>query len=108
MERNKFYLEKGLTQNQLAKRLKTNTAYLSAVINEYKGANFNTYINSLRIDYAKEMLRTSAQWRKYSIDTIADECGFSTRPKFSTFFIELTALTPSEFIQKSVMKTDKS
>ena len=100
MERNKFYLEKGLTQNQLAKRLKTNTAYLSAVINEYKGANFNMYINSLRIDYAKEMLRTSAQWRKYSIDTIADECGFSTRPKFSTIFIELTALTPSEFIQK--------
>jgi AraC-like DNA-binding protein len=100
MERNKFYLEKRLTQNQLAKRLKTNTAYLSAVINEYKGANFNTYINRLRIDYAKEMLRTNVQWRKYSIDTIADECGFSTRPKFSTFFIELTALTPSEYIQK--------
>lgn len=100
MERNKFYLEKRLTQNQLAKRLKTNTAYLSAVINEYKGANFNTYINRLRIDYAKEMLRTSVQWRKYSIDTIADECGFSTRPKFSTCFIELTGVMPSEYIQK--------
>jgi AraC-like DNA-binding protein len=46
------------------------------------------------------MLRTNVQWRKYSIDTIADECGFSTRPKFSTFFIELTALMPSEYIQK--------
>jgi YesN/AraC family two-component response regulator len=75
MERNKFYLEKRLTQNELAKRLKTNTAYLSAVINEYKGTNFN----NLRIDYVKEMLRTNVQWRKYSIDTIADECGFSNK-----------------------------
>ncbi|KFF73661.1 hypothetical protein HX13_19845 [Chryseobacterium sp. P1-3] len=100
MEQNRFYLEKEITQSQLAKKLKTNTAYLSAVINEYKGANFNTYINRLRIDYAKEMLRTSVQWRKYSIDTIADECGFSTRPKFSTCFIELTGVMPSEYIQK--------
>ncbi|QDZ62244.1 AraC family transcriptional regulator [Elizabethkingia bruuniana] len=100
MEQNKFYLEKGLTQNELAKRLKTNTAYLSAVINEYKGTNYNTYLNNLRIEYVKEMLRTNAQWRKYSVDTIADECGFANRPKFSKFFIELTALTPSEFIQK--------
>jgi AraC-like DNA-binding protein/tetratricopeptide (TPR) repeat protein len=100
MEQNKFYLEKGLTQNELAKRLKTNTAYLSAVINEYKGTSYNTYLNSLRLEYVMEKLRTSAEWRKYSIDTIADECGFANRPKFSKFFIEITALTPSEFIQK--------
>lgn len=100
MEENKFYLEKGLTQNELAKRLKTNTAYLSAIINEYKGTSYNTYLNSLRLEYVMEKLRTSAEWRKYSIDTIADECGFANRPKFSKFFIELTGLTPSEYIQK--------
>jgi len=100
MEENKFYLEKGLTQNELAKRLKTNTAYLSAIINEYKGTSYNIYLNNMRLEYVMEKLRTSVEWRKYSIDTIADECGFANRPKFSKFFIELTGLTPSEYIQK--------
>lgn len=100
MEENKFYLEKGLTQTELAKRLKTNTAYLSAIINEYKGTSYNIYLNNLRLEYVMEKLRTSAEWRKYSIDTIADECAFANRPKFSKFFIELTGLMPSEYIQK--------
>ncbi|THV57548.1 helix-turn-helix domain-containing protein [Chryseobacterium candidae] len=100
MEQNKFYLEKGLTQKDLAKRLKTNTAYLSAVINEYKGTSYNTYLNSLRLEYVIEKLRTSAEWRKYSVDTLADECGFANRPKFSKSFIELTGVMPSEYIQK--------
>ncbi|WNI34763.1 AraC family transcriptional regulator [Chryseobacterium sp. SG20098] len=100
MEQNKFYLEKGLTQNELAKRLKTNTAYLSAVINEYKGTNYNTYLNNLRIEYVKEMLRTNAQWRKYSIDIIAYECRFSNRSHFAKIFTELTTFSPLEFIQK--------
>ncbi|WP_123947417.1 helix-turn-helix domain-containing protein [Chryseobacterium pennae] len=100
MEQNRFYLEKGITQNQLAKKLKTNTAYLSEVINEYKGANFSTYLNRLRIEYAKEMITTSAQWRKYSIEIIAHECRFSNRSNFSKLFTELTTFTPPEFIQK--------
>ncbi|PTT43089.1 hypothetical protein DBR28_01160 [Chryseobacterium sp. HMWF028] len=100
LEQNRFYLEKGITQNQLAKKLKTNTAYLSEVINECKGANFNTYLNRLRIEYAKEMLATSAEWRKYSIDTIAHECRFSNRSIFSKLFTKLTTFTPPEFIQK--------
>jgi len=46
------------------------------------------------------MLTTSAEWRKYSIDTIAHECRFSNRSNFSKLFTELTAFTPPEFIQK--------
>lgn len=100
MEERKFYLEKGLTQNQLAKSLKTNTAYLSAIINMYKGCNFNSYVNRLRIEHAKEMLINDNEWRKYSIDTISKECGFSNRSNFSRFFMEMTSMGPIEFIQK--------
>jgi len=100
MEEKRFYLEKGLTQNQLAKKLKTNTTYLSAIINMSKGCNFSSYINRLRIEYAKEMLINDNEWRKYSIDTISKECGFSNRSNFSKFFLEITSLSPVEFIQK--------
>ncbi|UTX48874.1 helix-turn-helix domain-containing protein [Chryseobacterium sp. MA9] len=100
MEEKNFYLEKGLTQSQLAKKLKTNTAYLSAIINEHKGCNFNTYINRLRIMYAKEMLTNDPLWRKYAIDDISRECGFSNRSNFSKLFLEMTAMSPVEFIRK--------
>ncbi|WP_407846187.1 helix-turn-helix domain-containing protein [Chryseobacterium sp. KCF3-3] len=100
MEEKNFYLEKGLTQSQLAKKLKTNTAYLSAIINEHKGCNFNTYINRLRIMYAKEMLTNDPLWRKYAIDDISRECGFSNRSNFSKLFMEMTAMSPVEFARK--------
>ncbi|KIC61349.1 helix-turn-helix domain-containing protein [Chryseobacterium taiwanense] len=103
MEQNEFYLEKGLTQNQLAKRLKTNTTYLSGIINEHKGSNFNTYINLLRVEYAKKMLTTSSEWRKYSIETIAKECGFTNRSNFSKIFIEVVGVSPVEFVEKIQM-----
>ncbi|MFZ4929116.1 helix-turn-helix domain-containing protein [Chryseobacterium sp. Mn2064] len=103
MEGNKFYLEKGLTQNQLAKRLKTNTTYLSGIINEYKGSNFNTYINILRVEYAKQMLTSNNEWRKYSIETIAKECGFTNRSNFSKIFIEVVGVNPVEFVEKIQM-----
>lgn len=106
MEEKNFYIEKGLTQNQLAKKLKTNTAYLSAIINEHKGCNFNTYINRLRIIYAKEMLIHDQHWRKYAIDDISKECGFSNRSNFSKLFLEITSMSPVEFIQK--IEIDKS
>ncbi|MEN4761694.1 AraC family transcriptional regulator [Chryseobacterium sp. C39-AII1] len=103
MEGNKFYLEKGLTQNQLAKRLKTNTTYLSGIINEYKGSNFNTYINLLRVEYAKQMLTSNNEWRKYSIETIAKECGFTNRSNFSKIFIEVVGVNPAEFVERIQM-----
>ena len=106
MEEKNFYLEKGLTQNQLAKKLKTNTAYLSAIINEHKGCNFNAYINRLRIMYAQEMLIHDQHWRKYAIDDISKECGFSNRSNFSKLFLEMTLMSPVEFIQK--IEIDKS
>ena len=40
-----FFLEKGITSSKLSSELGTNTTYLSQFLKEYKGSNFNTYIN---------------------------------------------------------------
>jgi AraC-like DNA-binding protein len=60
----------------------------------------------LRIIYAKEMLTHDQHWRKYSIDDISKECGFSNRSNFSKLFLEMTSMSPVEFIQK--VEIDKS
>lgn len=98
MEDRHIFLEKGFTLNKLAKKFKTNTTYLSAIINEYKGNNFNTYLNTLRIEFAAKMIAESKIWRSYSVETIAYECGFTNRSNFSKIFTEIKGISPNDFI----------
>lgn len=98
LEQEHFYLKKGVRLVQVAKQLHTNTSYLSAIINEYKGGNFKTYINDLRISYVKNQLMTSALWRHYSIEDMATDCGFANRNVFTRIFTQSTGITPAEFV----------
>ena len=110
MEEHRFFLEKGFTLNKLAKKFKTNTTYLSAIINEYKGNNFNTYLNTLRIEFAAKMIAESKVWRSYSVETIASECGFTNRSNFSKIFTEIKGVSPNDFIlqYKDVSNTNEN
>ncbi|MXS71181.1 helix-turn-helix domain-containing protein [Flavobacteriaceae bacterium W22] len=107
-EKNQGYLEQGLTLKKLAEQFKTNTSYLSQVINEYKGSNFNTYINVLRINFATEKIYHDKEWRKYSIEHIASAAGFSNRQSFSNIFLEQNGIRPADFIKKRISELEES
>lgn len=107
-EISKGYLEKGLTLKKLSDQFKTNTSYLSQVINEYKGNNFNTYINILRINYATQKIYDDREWRKYSIEHIASASGFSNRQSFSNVFLEQNGIRPVDFIKNRIKETEIS
>lgn len=100
------YLEQGLTLKKLAEHFKTNTSYLSQVINEYKGSNFNSYINALRISYATQKIYHDREWRKYSIEHIASAAGFSNRQSFSNIFLEQNGIRPADFIKKRIKELE--
>ena len=100
------YLEQGLTLKKLSEQFKTNTSYLSQVINEYKGSNFNTYINALRINYATQKIYHDKEWRKYSIEHIASAAGFSNRQSFSNIFLEQNGIRPADFIKKRIKELE--
>lgn len=100
------YLEQGLTLKKLAEQFKTNTSYLSQVINEYKGSNFNTYINALRINYATQKIYNDKEWRKYSIEHIASAAGFSNRQSFSNIFLEQNGIRPADFIKRRIKELE--
>ncbi|SFT41249.1 Helix-turn-helix domain-containing protein [Chryseobacterium formosense] len=105
-ENNQGYLEQGLTLKKLAEQFKTNTSYLSQVINEYKGSNFNSYINALRINYATQKIYQDKEWRKYSIEHIASAAGFSNRQSFSNIFLEQNGIRPADFIKKRMKELE--
>ncbi len=98
-EKNQF-LKKNITTTSLAKDIKTNTKYLSKVINHHKQKNFANYINDLRINYAVEQLKTNANLKNYTIQGIAEEMGFNTAESFSSAFKKTTGIKTSYFIKK--------
>ena len=51
---------------------------------KYKGKDFTTYINELRINYILEKLNTEPVYRQYKISTLAEDAGFSSHSKFAT------------------------
>jgi len=94
------YRNSKLTVSMLAVQLKTNPAYLSAVIKNHKDKNFNTYINELRIRYICNKIHTHREYEKYKISYLAEDCGFTSHSAFSTIFKKVTGISPSVFLRE--------
>ncbi len=99
-EINNEYISSEITLNNLAKKLNTNSKYLSQVINQHKNQSFSNYVNQLRINYTIERLKKDAKFRKYSVKAIAYEVGFNTTESFSKAFYKFTKIKPSFFIKE--------
>lgn len=80
----------------LSKILNLSQGYISQTLNSNSQLNFNEYVNSLRIDDAKHMLK-STDFDNYTIVAIGLECGFNSKSSFYSAFKKFTNKTPSEF-----------
>lgn len=99
-EEHNDFVKQGLNLNKLAIKFKTNTNYLSKFINQTKGMNFNRYIAELRIKYITTLLYTQKKYLNYNIESLGEECGYSTRQSFSDQFFEINGIRPTDFIKR--------
>lgn len=91
----KYYKQEGLTIGQLAKALEEQEYKLRAVINQEMGyRNFPAFVNSFRIEEAKELLKTD---ESLTIQEVAFETGFNSIGPFNRAFKTETGLTPKIF-----------
>lgn len=90
------YLDPGLTLLKLANQLNTTSHELSQVINEQFQQSYAEYINSYRLEAAKEKLTDTAHSHD-KIASIAYDCGFNSISLFNTLFKKQTQLTPSQY-----------
>lgn len=88
-----------LTIALLAEELGINKRTLSELINDYYHVNFSSFINSYRINHAKQRL-TNQKNRNETILEILYDVGFNSKSSFNTSFKKNTGLTPSEFKNK--------
>jgi YesN/AraC family two-component response regulator len=99
LEQKEYFLKQDCNSYNVAKKINTNTSYLSKVINSHYGKNFNTYINDLRINYAIVRLKNDVFFRSFSIQAIAEEVGYKSADSFSKYFKKDTGLNPSFYIK---------
>lgn len=106
-EEKELFLSQDSTLVEVAKKIQTNTTYLSKVINTYKEKSFTSYITDLRVNYAIERLSYDRKFRSFTIDAIAQEIGFKRSESFSKAFKVKTGLYPSYFIKELEKKLHK-
>lgn len=99
-EKEKEFLTNNIMMRDVAKKMNTNSSYLSKVVNSYKNKNFTSYLNELRIQYAIQELKNNKEIRLYTIEAIADIMGYNNGESFSLAFRKITGLYPSYFIKQ--------
>jgi len=82
-----------LTLEEVAGFIGLNPTYFSILFKKETGLNFSHYINKLRIEQAKHLLKTSS----LPLVAIAEETGFESQSYFSKVFKKQTGTTPKQF-----------
>ncbi|MTH15183.1 helix-turn-helix domain-containing protein [Flavobacterium sp. LC2016-01] len=91
------YLNADFTLPYVAKKIKTNTTYLSYVVNKRFGKSFGEYSNELKINYVINQMITNHMYRKYSTQAIAESVGFKNAVSFAKSFRKRTGVSPAQF-----------
>ncbi|WKL46978.1 helix-turn-helix domain-containing protein [Flavobacterium pectinovorum] len=91
------YLNPDFTLSYVAKKIKTNTTYLSYVVNKRFGKSFGEYSNELKINYVINEMITNHMYRKYSTQAIAESVGFKNAVSFAKSFRKRTGVSPAQF-----------
>lgn len=99
-EANKFFLNKDVCLNGLALQSGIDERYITHVIKKYKGKDFATYVNELRVYYIANCLQQDPTYLGYKISYLASKCGFSSHSGFTISFKKVFGICPSEFINE--------
>ena len=96
MKETKPFTDGDLNLQSLAATLSIPPHHLSQIINERLGQTFADFINSYRVEEAKQRLLDPA-FSHMSLLGIAIEVGFNSKSSFNSVFKKHTNMTPSEF-----------
>lgn len=93
---NQNYKE-NISLDTVASNVHLNSSYFSTIFKKELGLSFSSYLNKVRIDKSKLLLKNT----DYSILEIALEVGFEDQSYFTKVFKSLTGMTPKEYKQRN-------
>lgn len=90
------YMDADMSTNMVAQKVNLSNSWLSTKFKEEVGIGLSDYLNSIRIQKAKQLLDQS----DYMIYEVAEMTGFTSSQYFSKIFKQFTGLTPNEYKRK--------
>lgn len=92
------YLDPKFNRNDLCKALGISLQQMQFCLNQSDTKNFVELKNKFRIEHAKQLLQQEAS--KYlTLESIANESGFSSYSNFNASFKESTGMTPNQWLK---------
>ena len=82
LEVRQVFLDPKLSLKKLSDMIETNQTYLSNVVNRYFGCHLKELVNTYRVEYAKELLRSG----KCLPEELPQRCGLLSRSAFYAAF----------------------
>ncbi|MEO9477313.1 MAG: AraC family transcriptional regulator [Cyclobacteriaceae bacterium] len=96
IEEHETFKNPHLRLSELSEELSIPEKQISQAVNECANENISSFINSYRIKLAEQLL-VDGRFSHYTIDAIAEECGFSNKVSFYKAFKKIHNLSPKEY-----------
>lgn len=95
------FTDNEISLNAVAENVYVHPSYLSRIFSKNFNCHFRSYINTLRVNLAAELLTTTDE----SVGEICREVGFSDHNYFNKQFKQLKGMSPSEYRNKTMNLT---
>ncbi|WP_435262202.1 helix-turn-helix domain-containing protein [Tenacibaculum sp. nBUS_03] len=95
-----IFLKSDFSVSSITEEINTNSTYVSFVFNKHYKESFKQFYTKKRINYIINKLKTDVKYKKYSIQALGEEIGYTNASAFSRAFKKQTGLTPSSFLKK--------
>jgi len=92
----KLYLNDSLSLSDLAEALDISDKKLSELLNQHLNTNFYNLINEYRVREVKQKLEDETN-EKYTLLSLAYDCGFQSKTSFNRVFKQKTGMSPSKY-----------
>lgn len=105
MDSEKPYRNSKLSISDVAAYVGCQEKELSQLLNANMKVNFSNFINVYRVNEVKRRL-TKESLSRFTLLTIAEQCGFSSKTTFYRVFKEVTGFTPLQYCQQEGLIDD--
>ncbi len=102
LKNERLYAQADFRITDLARRLGSNRAYVSRIINQQLNTTFSDLINSCRLEHARELMLNSPD--PVNMEEIAERAGFSSQSTFYRVFHQHLNMSPKTWQKKQLMK----
>jgi YesN/AraC family two-component response regulator len=104
MEKEKPFLNQGLTIHQLADASGIPTYIISLLLNRHIGQSFNSWLNGYRVNTFKQILLQSDS-KSFTLESLGKSAGFGSRVTLIKAFKKETGQTPGQFLRHTGVPT---